>query len=380
MGALAVIRFLLKALNLSMLFLGVGLLSYSAVMWEQYSDGAGAPPPGPSPAPPPAPAPAPPLPPPPLALGAAASQHDAPWCARGAARAARRATHTRLMRVAGVRTCRASRRFIYAAASTGLLLASTAVTGMAGATADSPRCCLTVHTAQMMLLLALQARAGVALLACGCAARRLPLSRFQKARAHACLSPRLPLPSATHAQTALLIALCVAPSLPHLPPDASGHEASLAAFVRAHLPRVRALLAASLALNATSLLLAGVLAALARAGDDDSDDEEDGLVSSPRRARRRINLSGEERLALGGGTVTERLLAPPEAAAGGLPSYTQRMCVRFCCVARGQPPFARVRETAQLTLPPACVLCAGASATRAETRRPCAAALRGRGG
>jgi hypothetical protein len=145
---------------------------------------------------------------------------------------------------------------------------------------------------------------------------------------HTRLSRLLPLsPSATRTQTALLITLCVAPSLPHLPPDASGHEAPLAAFVRAHLPRVRALLAASLALNATSLLLAGVLAALARAGDDDSDDEEDGLASSPRRGRRRINLSGEERLALGGNTVTERLLAPPEAATGGLPSYTQRMCV-----------------------------------------------------
>ncbi len=153
----------------------------------------------------------------------------------------------------------------------------------------------------------------------------------------------------------------MAPGLARLPADATGHEAAVAAFVRAHLPRVRGLLAAALALNAAALLLAGVLAALARADDDRraarsacthlhectaavsklalltraashlrrSDDEEDGLAS-PRAARRRITLSGESRLSLGGGGLpserTERLLPPPDAH-GGVASYTQRMCV-----------------------------------------------------
>jgi len=131
--------------------------------------------------------------------------------------------------------------------------------------------------------------------------------------------------------------------------------------VRAHAPRVRAALAAALALNAAALLLAGVLAAVAFAEDEDwcvpqrtrtaaprlsqaavssaacltfralfpnSDDEEDGLSPAPG-ARRRITLSGESRLARGTTTDprTERLLEPP--APPHQMSYTQRMRERY---------------------------------------------------
>ena len=75
MGALGAIRFLLKALNVAMLFLGVSLATYSAVLLEQWHSGS----PGSS-ATPGAP-PAPPAPP--------APQGAAPWCVRLAAHAAR---------------------------------------------------------------------------------------------------------------------------------------------------------------------------------------------------------------------------------------------------------------------------------------------------
>ena len=162
-------------------------------------------------------------------------------------------------------------------------------------------------------------------------------------------------------QVAALIALCVDPALSRLPADATGRAAAFAAFVRAHAPRVRAALAAALALNAAALLLAGVLAAVAFAEDEDwcvpqrtrtaaprlsqaavssaaclnfralfpnSDDEEDGLSPAPG-ARRRITLSGESRLARGTTTDprTERLLEPP--APPHQMSYTQRMRERY---------------------------------------------------
>jgi hypothetical protein len=245
---------------------------------------------------------------------------------------------------------------------------------MAGATADSPRWCLTAHTLQMLLLLALQARS-CARRCCGGAAGRRASHAARSGDPCARADTRA---GAAGAQTSLLVALLVAPALPHLPPDATGHEAALAAFVRANLPRVRAVLAASLALNALALLLAAVLSVVARADCDRraacsclrldwglwparapraprsrcappprSDDEEDGLAS-PSGTLRRITLSGETRLALG---HSERLLPPPEPQrAAAAPSYTQRMCVRglrACtpapvrAVTRLPAPFAR---------------------------------------
>ena len=49
-------------------------------------------------------------------------------------------------------------RFIWVAGAAALLLASTGATGMAGATAHCPRGCISAYIAQMLLLLAFQAR------------------------------------------------------------------------------------------------------------------------------------------------------------------------------------------------------------------------------
>lgn len=75
MGALGAIRFLLKTLNVAMLFLGVSLATYSAVLLEQWHSGL------PGSAATPGTPPAPPAPP--------APQGAAPWCVRLAPQAAR---------------------------------------------------------------------------------------------------------------------------------------------------------------------------------------------------------------------------------------------------------------------------------------------------
>jgi hypothetical protein len=80
MGALALLRWMLKALNLAMLFLGVGLLTYSGVMWEQLGDAAAAGGGGSAP---------PDAPPPPSAPAGGDAAHGVPWCERRAERCCR---------------------------------------------------------------------------------------------------------------------------------------------------------------------------------------------------------------------------------------------------------------------------------------------------
>ena len=154
-AAVGALRFTLKTLNAAMLFLGVAVLTYSGVMWEQYESGGGGVPPAPVPP----------------DSGPPSAKRPAPWCApcRVLALVLRTRIHyPRALRAlaltrspdasVGLHSAATKRRFVYAAAAVGGLLASTGATGMAGATAHSPRCCMTAHTAQMLLLLSFEAR------------------------------------------------------------------------------------------------------------------------------------------------------------------------------------------------------------------------------